>query len=144
MESQASDFGGVSCDRVFVYGTLRQHPPHEAAELLRGKSMFIGFATIPGTLYDLGPFPGAVPVGDPHDVVVGEVHRMADPDATLTVLDDYEGCGENDPHPHLFRREIAVATLESGVKVECAVYWYTRATHDKRRIPSGDYHQGRT
>lgn len=124
---------------VFVYGTLRLHPRLDAAGLLRGRSEFVGFATVQGRLYDLGPFPGAVPSDRPEDHVVGEVHRLSDPDTTFTLLDDYEGCGEAEPGPHLFRREVVVATLETGAHIECAVYWYVGATSGKRLIPTGDY-----
>ena len=126
-------------DCVFVYGTLRLHPPHPETDLLRGRSTFLGSGTVRGRLYDFGAFPGAVPSGGPDDVIIGEVHRISEPVRTFALLDAYEGCGRGDPRPQLFRREIVTARLESGPDVECAIYWYVGGTAGGQWIRSGDY-----
>lgn len=122
---------------VFVYGTLRLH--RLAHDLLRGRSAFVGFATVPGRLYDLGPFPGALPAENSDEQIHGEVHRLDAPDQAFRLLDEYEGCSGADPIPHAFRRDAVLASLESGDTIECAIYWFTGRPPEERRITSGDY-----
>ena len=59
--------------RVFVYGTLkREEPNHYILENVKGK--FIDRATIKGTMYDLGAFPGIRLEGD--GTIYGEVFEV--------------------------------------------------------------------
>ena len=122
-----------------MYGTLRLHPDHFAHDLLRGRSTFLGDATVPGRLYDLGSFPGALPAASPEDTIHGEAYRITEPEQTFSLLDEYEGCSDADPIPHAFRRDSVIATLKSGEELECAIYWFTGVPAEERRIASGDY-----
>ena len=47
-------------DYLFVYGTLRPPFVNAFAHFLRQNSQFIGEATFPGLLFDLGDYPGAI------------------------------------------------------------------------------------
>ena len=56
---------------VFVYGTLRRGESNDINHL-QPPPAFVGTARVAGTLYDLGPYPGAVLGGQ--GVLVGEVY----------------------------------------------------------------------
>lgn len=90
---------------------------------------FVGFGTVAAELYDLGPYPGAVPSGDPRARVEGEVYRLAAIDA-LARLDEHEG-------EEFARRRVDV-TLASGDVESAWIYWY-RLEPRGGRITSGDY-----
>lgn len=82
---------------LFVYGTLKQGASNHA--LLTGQR-FLGQArTAPGfVLYDVGGYPGMVPVPGSQSFVTGEVWLVDD--AGLRALDRFEGLDER-----LYRRE---------------------------------------
>jgi gamma-glutamylcyclotransferase (GGCT)/AIG2-like uncharacterized protein YtfP len=73
---------------VFVYGTLKRGQSRE--KCWPRKPTSIQAATVRGTLYDLGPYPGLI-AGD--DLVAGEIWHFAAKDmaATLAALDEIEG-----------------------------------------------------
>jgi gamma-glutamylcyclotransferase (GGCT)/AIG2-like uncharacterized protein YtfP len=71
--------------RVFVYGSLRRG---QGNNRLLYTSEFVGNATVCGTLYSLGGFPG-LRIDDSEGDVVGEVWQVDD--ATLADLDRLEG-----------------------------------------------------
>jgi len=102
---------------------------------------FVGEGIFMGKLYNIGEYPGAVPSNDPDDVVRGEVYALRDPKPVLRVLDDYEGCGQDDSSPTEFRREKVNISLESGRNINAWIYIYNRSTDGLKVIPSGDYTQ---
>lgn len=85
---------------VFVYGTLKKgFGNHRLLE----KSRFIRKAEIPGTMYNLGAFPGIRP-SDSSSLVAGEIYEVDDP--TLDRLDTLEG------HPNFYvRRTVDIPGL---------------------------------
>jgi gamma-glutamylcyclotransferase (GGCT)/AIG2-like uncharacterized protein YtfP len=107
---------------LFVYGTL--HParaPREIAAAAR-RLKSIGPATIRGTLYNLGEYPGVVldATGPP---IPGELFTV--PDATtLAALDAYEDFRPGDPPGSLFLRVETTATKPDGSLVTCLIYAY--------------------
>ena len=103
------------------------------------EATFVGYARIQGRLFDLGEYPGLVLSGDPGSWVRGEVYALGNPRETLSRLDDYEGCGPNDPTPHEFERAEEIAVLDSGASDRAWVYVYRGSTANKREIVSGDY-----
>lgn len=107
--------------------------------LLAREGRFVGRARVRGLLFDLGEYPGVVLSGDPEAWVYGEVYALDVPHQTLARLDEYEGCGPNDPHPREFERVTAEIVLESGESATAWIYVYRGATRDKERIVSGDY-----
>src|SRR5262249_5270156 len=99
---------------LFAYGTLRPGlATAESADLVR-RMLWLGAASVPGRLYDLGDYPGAVldPKGD--GKVIGEVFQLPDDGEALAALDAYEGFDPSDSSDGLFvRREVEVM-LENG------------------------------
>lgn len=133
---------------VFVYGTLMRGMAAEAKLLGAGPVRFVGRAKLPGTLYDFGPFPGAVrekpqPMGGvPVEDVNGEVFELLDPAVpTLAALDAHEGFDMHRPGGSLFLRRRLTVKLEGGGQVEAWTYLYARPIKDARVIPSGDWRQ---
>jgi gamma-glutamylcyclotransferase (GGCT)/AIG2-like uncharacterized protein YtfP len=111
--------------------------------ILAEGASFVGQGTVPGALYDLGWHPGAVrgrddALGAP-GVVRGELYLLLDPERTLALLDEYEGCGPADPEPHRFVRERAQVRPDRGGQVISWIYWYRGGTEGVARIESGDW-----
>ena len=96
---------------LFVYGTLRRGQGLHV-ELLQTRAEFVGEAWMPGTLYDLGWYPGAVAEGD--QVISGELYRLPEPRSALRSLDAVEG-GE-------FRRVAVRVRLADGGTRRAWVY----------------------
>lgn len=65
--------------KLVVYGTLKDMPGFE----------LIGPTTIQGQLYSLGPFPGAINIGDGDSTFKAYVYEV--PDSMWDQLDQYEG-----------------------------------------------------
>jgi len=124
---------------LFVYGTLRKDLSNQMYHILARYADFVGEGTFRGKLYDIGEYPGVVPSNDPSDVVRGEVYALRDPDRVLKVLDQYEGCGPDDPSSTEFRREKVVISMENGEKVNAWIYIYNCPTNGLNVILLGDY-----
>jgi gamma-glutamylcyclotransferase (GGCT)/AIG2-like uncharacterized protein YtfP len=122
---------------VFVYGTLRSGWPQHK-ELLARKATLLGPASIKGQLFDLGDYPGLWLGQIKKSTVLGEVYRLKSP-KHLEALDDYEGCGANDPKPHEYKRVVVTVTGEDGHQHECWVYALAAKPKHATLIPSGDY-----
>src|SRR5262245_46087756 len=106
----------------------------------------IGSGWIRAALYDLGPYPAALPApaGTSHtpsgtrsealetqgyareNTVYGEVYRMLDPQSALRVLDEFEGYDGSRPDSSLFVRAQATVELVGGGTVDAWVYFYGR------------------
>ena len=112
---------------------------------LAREAKFVGRARIQGRLFRLGEYPGLVLSRDPDRWVHGEVYALDRPSDTLpdtlARLDDYEGCGPDDPEPHEFERVEQDIILESGARDKAWVYIYEGSTANMREILSGDYFQ---
>lgn len=124
---------------VFVYGTLRKDSPNCMFQLLASNSKYLGRARVHGRLYDLGDYPGVVPSVGEWRWVYGEVHTLEDPSEVLFQLDEYEGCGPNDPMPHAFERTVCDAMLEDGMVLQVWIYVYRASVSGRQEIGSGDY-----
>ncbi|MBW7472652.1 gamma-glutamylcyclotransferase family protein [Marinobacter sp. M216] len=111
---------------VAVYGTLKRGCSNSG--LLR-EATFLGEDALTGlTLYDLGPYPGAVI--RPSDGVVVEVYAINDRIlADLDVLEDYFPAA---PEESLYLRK-RMATHHGSAWV----YIYNRPVASHRRITSG-------
>jgi gamma-glutamylcyclotransferase (GGCT)/AIG2-like uncharacterized protein YtfP len=124
-------------DLVFFYGTLMSGFRRPGRARLDDVLRPVGRGWIRAALFDLGLYPAAVPAPDSR--VWGEVHRMLDPEAVLSELDDIEGHSEREPDASLYnRREIPVA-FETGGTDLAWVYFYNAPLGRAERIPSGDY-----
>jgi len=129
----------ISTTRLFVYGTLRRDPRHELYHLLAKNARFIGEATAPGKLFDLGEYPGMIP--DRSGCVVGELYEIGKQhwSSVIARLDEYEGCSPNDPRPHEYRRDIIEILLHNGEVSQAWAYVLNERPSKVREIPSGDY-----
>ncbi|HXA15181.1 MAG TPA: gamma-glutamylcyclotransferase family protein [Opitutaceae bacterium] len=114
---------------VFVYGTLKRGGSNQ--HYLAGQK-FIGVArTTPGfRLFDLGQYPGMVPVADDRNGVSGEVWAVEID--CLEHLDVLEGIAEG-----LYRRE-PVPLLPPFAERKVETYFYARSVEGRRDI-GGEY-----
>lgn len=120
---------------LFVYGTLRLGSPHPLARRLARSAEHVGIGTIPGVLYDFGPFPGAI-LDERGGEIVGDVFALTGSAPLLTSLDRYEGVSTGGAAS--FRRQEAIVTLAPRQRLEAWVYVLTRAP-GARRIAGGDW-----
>ncbi len=124
---------------IFVYGTLRAAPDHRMSKVLEQYGDLVGRGRLPGILYDVGRYPGAVKKSGTRAFIWGDVYALRDPDRALKVLDRYEGWNEKNPESAEFRRSRVTVDLGPGRKVPAWVYLYNRPTTGLTRIRSGDY-----
>ena len=119
-----------------TYGTLlRTFGLHDRLGVADALT-FVQPCVLPGTLYDLGRYPGARPLSDNETGRIrGELYRMTDR-ATLAHLDAYEGYDPEDERESLFLRR-RVTLLEPAGQ-GAWVYWYNGAPPGPR-VPSGDW-----
>jgi gamma-glutamylcyclotransferase (GGCT)/AIG2-like uncharacterized protein YtfP len=126
---------------VFVYGTLRKALRHKMAGVLAREAHFVGEASVPGMLFDLGTYPGLVVNAQATGLVQGEIYALRAPgaDGTLAALDEYEGCAPTDVEPHEYRRILVQATLADGPMLSAWAYVLNRPLAGLTPIPTGDY-----
>lgn len=125
-------------DDLFVYGTLMQDTDSAMARFLRTRADSRGLAQLPGRLYDLGSYPGAVYDPNEKNTITGQIYSLRDPEAIFPVLDEYEGVSENPPEPEEYVR-IKVPALLNGNTVLCWIYQYNFDTATLPIIPGGNY-----
>ena len=126
-----------SVSAIFVYCTLQQGEVR--ARFWPRPPQAILPARVPGTLYDLGPYPALVPG---NDWVRGELWVLAEEDLeeTLRVLDRVEGYaqpGERD----WYRRDVIECILADGTRRQAFVYYHARPEeirHHPRVMPDSD------
>jgi gamma-glutamylcyclotransferase (GGCT)/AIG2-like uncharacterized protein YtfP len=126
-------------DLVFFYGTLMSGFKRTGRSRVDQKLEPVGRGWIHATLFDLGIYPAAIPAADGR--VWGEVHRMTEPDAVLTALDELEGFRPNEPDTSLYMRVGTPVTLDDGDTRTAWVYFYNAPLGRAQRIESGDYLQ---
>jgi len=107
-------------DLLFVYGTLRSGFDNPYAKLLRAQAELVGPAEVKGSIFRIADYPGYRP--EPAGTVHGELYRLADPEATLRILDEYEG-----PEYERLARE------------DCWIYQFRTQPPESAHIPSGDF-----
>jgi gamma-glutamylcyclotransferase (GGCT)/AIG2-like uncharacterized protein YtfP len=121
---------------LFVYGTLKRTPPGKRHRLLRD-ARFVNVASMSGSLYDLGRYPGVV--RDPKDRgrVFGEVYEIPDEAAhrALQALDKYEGSE--------FVRRRAYVTMRDGKRRSAWAYVLRKRPRTARPVDSGRYARSR-
>jgi gamma-glutamylcyclotransferase (GGCT)/AIG2-like uncharacterized protein YtfP len=110
---------------LFAYGTLMRGYPLHA--VIARRTAFVGVASVPGRLLDLGRYPGLV-AG--RGRVRGEIYRLRHPEL-LAAVDREEG--------YNFERRRTVATLADGRRVRAWIYRYRGPRERAVPIPEGDY-----
>jgi gamma-glutamylcyclotransferase (GGCT)/AIG2-like uncharacterized protein YtfP len=126
-------------DHLFLYGTLLPSLARPPAAALVARLRPLGPATVPGRLYDLGPYPALVLDPPAASRVCGELFALPDDPAVLARLDEYEDAVASDPAGGLYRRVETEATLADGRALACWVYVYNRDVGAAVPIPHGDY-----
>ncbi|GAB3892597.1 gamma-glutamylcyclotransferase family protein [Spirosoma agri] len=128
-----------SSNFLFVYGTLRPTFDNAFSQYLRQRAFYTGEGSFPGTLLDLGSYPGAVYQKNSPTVVWGTVYDIRkNSETVLTYLDYYEGVGSEFESPTEYVR-IIVPVRCRGTIIDCWVYIYNYPSDDKAIIQSGDY-----
>ena len=104
---------------------------------LAARARFAGEARIRGRLLSLGWYPGLI-AGD--GWVLGEVYDSSDEPELLSILDRYEGCAEDNPQPHEYRRvQRSVQLLSTEESIVAWTYEYCGAIAEQHLIPRGDF-----
>ena len=113
-----------SADRelLFAYGTLVRGGPRRVAAAMLAHARPLGPASVAGRLYDSGDWPALLPAVESADRVPGCLFEVLGPRRLWPVLDAWEGCGEHDLPPHLFRRERVEATTAGGGRLQAWAY----------------------
>lgn len=84
---------------VFVYGTLRRGGANSMSYRFPG-AKFIADATVSGSLYDLGAYPG-LQLNESNSLVTGEVYEVDD--EILKGLDEFEASS------HYWRKPVEIS-----------------------------------
>lgn len=113
-------------DDLFVYGSLRSEFDNPWAGRLRAEGERICAATVRGSVFRVGRYPGYR--REPDGIVHGELWRLRDPETTLAALDSYEG----DEYARV------AVELESPAG-QAWIYLYRGETRTEQRIESGDF-----
>jgi len=124
---------------LFVYGTLLKDSNHEMSKFLASHSVFVSKGYFNGKLFLVEWFPGAILSDHNLDRVYGSVFKINNPTEVFNVLDDYEGLGESNSKPHLFKRETITIFLENHTKIKAWVYLYNHSIGKLKRIISGNF-----
>jgi gamma-glutamylcyclotransferase (GGCT)/AIG2-like uncharacterized protein YtfP len=122
---------------LFVYGTLRRASNHPMHKKLANEGRFYAEAELPGLLYEVNGYPGAIYLPDCPQRIKGELHRIDQ--KLLSVLDQYEECTDDFPLPHEYKRSLCSAFTTNHDTIAAWVYLYNYATHGLKQIESGDY-----
>lgn len=127
-------------DYLFVYGTLRKALDGSLHPYLSHRAEFIGNAGLPGKLYHIRDYPGAVlTAANSAPIVQGELYRLLRPHQVLQQLDAYEECADHFPRPHEYRRKRVNVTLSDDTQKQAWAYIYQPSTLGLQEIHNGDY-----
>jgi gamma-glutamylcyclotransferase (GGCT)/AIG2-like uncharacterized protein YtfP len=122
---------------LFAYGTLQ--PGHAPTKIARVAEQLrpVGEGFVPGVLYDLGGYPGAVADPSAEGRILGTVMELPEDDGVLERLDRYEGFDPKAPETSEYIRERQAVELKTGGTVECWFYRYKRKPREGTQIESG-------
>jgi gamma-glutamylcyclotransferase (GGCT)/AIG2-like uncharacterized protein YtfP len=130
--------GSESPAHLFVYGTLRSDADGPMHRVLAHAARRVGPATAPGALFNVGPYPAAVPSDAGR--IRGELLALNPPAAPLlAALDAYEGFTPAAPAASLYVRRSVTVQLDDGNEATSWIYWYARPVDGLRLIPTGDW-----
>ncbi len=136
----------MTTEYLFAYGTILHEPedPHVAIAIDRyGEKVDVGY--VRGKLYDIGGFPGAIPLkkDEAHQAswVWGTILRLLSPKRVLPILDEYEEVDFNMPHSGVHRRERVEVFPKSTPEepIECYVYWINKIPSSAKLVKSGSW-----
>ena len=120
VDRRGEDIGVLAADRlVFVYGTLRRGGSNDLARW-HPDADFVAGATLAGTLYDLGAYPGAVFSGPSgHGLaassafpITGEIYRITvEIERALDILEAVEAGGGGEYVKRFVDAEVGTTTM---------------------------------
>jgi gamma-glutamylcyclotransferase (GGCT)/AIG2-like uncharacterized protein YtfP len=129
-------------DLLFVYGTLRKGHANSMSKYLSTQAEFLAHGRFQGRMYQISDYPGVQASDDENEHVYGEVYRLNDAQATLTVLDAYEECSPSHPQAAEYQRVTTrINGLDGSVFEQVWIYLYQWPVTDKRLIATGDFMQ---
>jgi gamma-glutamylcyclotransferase (GGCT)/AIG2-like uncharacterized protein YtfP len=138
------DLGSEMRDYLFSYGTLLpQHAPDEVKSFVSKLTPYAE-GSIPGILFDLGEYPGAVFDQSSSNKVFGTVFTLPREESILDEIDRYEGFDPASPSTSLFVRKLHAVALTTGGNIECWVYEYNGTPAPERILVEGRYSKGDT
>lgn len=108
------------------------------ARYLKDRAISLGTAYLPGRLYDLGSYPGAVYDPQESRLITGQVYEIADPEAVFPTLDIYEGVTATPEIPAEYTRELVTAQYLQQ-PLSCWIYLYVLDTQHLPLITGGNY-----
>ncbi len=123
---------------LFVYGSLRQGFNNAAYSYISKYFNYVGTAVGAGLLYNLGPYPAAVPANNFN--LIGELYTIKNPNEfnyAIAQLDDYEGVFAEEDEIAWYRRDLTTVKI-NNTEIEAWVYWYNGPVEGKPIIESGD------
>ena len=126
-------------NHLFVYGSLRKGFHSPVYEYISRYFHFIGEGKVKGQLFDLGSYPGAVPVKS-DSFIMGELYQIKNESEfswAIAQLDDYEGLDAEAGEESLYRRELADIFINNEI-VASWIYWYNGDVTGSPVIASGD------
>jgi gamma-glutamylcyclotransferase (GGCT)/AIG2-like uncharacterized protein YtfP len=120
---------------LFIYGTLM---PGLRLEAEMHGARFVGAAQVPGSLVDVGRYPGLLlDLSKCDGAVTGEVYEVGD--AHLARLDGVEGMVPGDRAASQYWRETVTVLSGPLQGQQVQTYVYNRPTDGCTPIPHGDY-----
>lgn len=124
---------------LFVYGTLlKNHKSQYHTQFAKNWKWFSS-GYLYGKLYEIDGYPGAILSENSKDRVFGEIYAIPDAEETFILLDIYEGCSENSPEPHEYRRSQIPIYIEKKPFLIAWTYLYIGDTSQLKHLPSGNY-----
>ncbi|MGQ2966604.1 gamma-glutamylcyclotransferase family protein [Methylophilus sp.] len=129
-------------DLLFVYGTLRKGNSNSMAEYLSTQAEFLTQGRFQGRMYQISYYPGVLASGNANEQVCGEVYRLHDAQATLSILDEYEECSSQDVQTAEYKRVTTrIDGLDGNVFEQVWIYLYQWPVTEQRVIKTGDFMQ---
>ncbi len=125
-------------DYLFVYGTLMTGFDNPFSRALSGKAELKGNGTIPGSLYLIDWYPGAIYQPDSDRQIHGEVFLLVSPSETIPLMDTYEEI-EEEESKSLYLRRVVPVRMSTGKILSCWTYLYNQTVLDLPLIESGNF-----
>ena len=116
--------------KIFVYGTLKEgfKLDGSCAEI---RESVVKNAKAKGTLFNLGPFPGAK--FDTQDTIIGELHEFSNDLEALRVIDNIEGYYPDNKENSLFLRKLIDVSYQNNEKIKAYAYEFNFDRYEVRQ-----------
>ncbi|PWJ60057.1 gamma-glutamylcyclotransferase (GGCT)/AIG2-like uncharacterized protein YtfP [Dyadobacter jejuensis] len=126
---------------LFVYGTLMSGHTNPFSHQLQRMATYYAEGYMPGALYRIDWYPGAIYQADSSSTVRGEIYQLNEAGPLLQALDAYEDLQPNESQSEYIRRIVPIDTPD-GSRVDCWVYLFNKRVSGLQRIYGGDFRRG--